>query len=53
MKVSAIAKAAEVTPDTVRFYTREGLLSPHRHPSPSLLRLYRLTTRRCPSHRLW
>lgn len=32
MKVSAIAKAAEVTPDTVRFYTREGLLSPHRNP---------------------
>ena len=28
MKVSDLAKAAEVNPDTVRFSTREGLLSP-------------------------
>lgn len=32
MKVSELAKAAEATPDTVRFYTREGLLSPTRNP---------------------
>lgn len=32
MKVSDLAKAAEVNPDTVRFYTREGLLSPTRNP---------------------
>lgn len=32
MKVSDIAKAAEVTPDTVRFYSREGLLNPQRNP---------------------
>jgi DNA-binding transcriptional MerR regulator len=27
-----MAKAAEVNPDTVRFYTREGLLNPTRNP---------------------
>ncbi|MFL1486108.1 MerR family transcriptional regulator [Marinobacter sp. LN3S78] len=32
MKVSELAKAAEVNPDTVRFYTREGLLNPTRNP---------------------
>lgn len=32
MKVSEIAQAAAVNPDTVRFYTREGLLSPRRNP---------------------
>lgn len=32
MKVSDMAKAAEVNPDTVRFYTREGLLNPTRNP---------------------
>lgn len=32
MKVMEIAKAAGVKPDTVRFYTREGLLSPARNP---------------------
>ncbi len=32
MKVSDLAKAAEVNPDTVRFYTREGLLKPTRNP---------------------
>lgn len=32
MKVSDLAKAAQVNPDTVRFYTREGLLSPTRNP---------------------
>lgn len=32
MKVSDLAKAAEVNPDTVRFYTREGLLNPTRNP---------------------
>lgn len=32
MKVSDIAKAASVNPDTVRFYTREGLLHPQRNP---------------------
>lgn len=32
MKVSELAKAAEVNPDTVRFYTREGLLNPSRNP---------------------
>lgn len=32
MKVKEIANAAGVNPDTVRFYTREGLLSPSRNP---------------------
>jgi len=32
MKVSELAKAARVKPDTVRFYTREGLLNPTRNP---------------------
>jgi len=32
VKVSEIAKAASVNPDTVRFYTREGLLHPQRNP---------------------
>lgn len=32
MKVSDIARAASVSSDTVRFYTREGLLSPQRNP---------------------
>ena len=32
MKVVDIAKAAGVKPDIVRFYTREGLLSPARNP---------------------
>jgi DNA-binding transcriptional MerR regulator len=32
MKVKDIANAAGVTPDTVRFYTRERLLNPGRNP---------------------
>lgn len=32
MKVSDLARAAGVKPDTVRFYTREGLLNPTRNP---------------------
>lgn len=32
MKVKDIAQAAGVNPDTVRFYTREGLLNPTRNP---------------------
>ncbi|MFO7530016.1 MAG: MerR family DNA-binding protein [Marinobacter sp.] len=32
MKVKEIAQAAGVNPDTVRFYTREGLLNPTRNP---------------------
>lgn len=32
MKVKEIAEAAGVNPDTVRFYTREKLLSPTRNP---------------------
>ncbi|MGM0768455.1 MAG: MerR family transcriptional regulator [Pseudomonadota bacterium] len=32
MKVIDIAKAAGVRPDTVRFYSREGLLNPARNP---------------------
>lgn len=32
MKVKEIAAAARVNPDTVRFYTREGLLNPGRNP---------------------
>jgi MerR family Zn(II)-responsive transcriptional regulator of zntA len=32
MKVKEIATAAGVSPDTVRFYTREGLLNPGRNP---------------------
>lgn len=31
--VSALAKAAGVSADTVRFYTREGLLNPQRDPA--------------------
>lgn len=32
MKVSDIARKAEVTGETVRHYVREGLLAPERHP---------------------
>jgi len=32
VKVKDLAQAAGVTPDTVRFYTREGLLRPTRNP---------------------
>lgn len=32
MKVSELARASETSPDTVRYYTREGLLSPSRDP---------------------
>ncbi|WP_165857721.1 MerR family transcriptional regulator [Marinobacter sp. JSM 1782161] len=32
MKVSEVARAAGVNPDTVRYYTREGLLQPARNP---------------------
>ncbi|NOG30614.1 MerR family transcriptional regulator [Halomonas sp. TBZ9] len=32
MKVSEIARQAEVTSETVRHYVREGLLNPERHP---------------------
>ncbi|MFY0989328.1 MerR family transcriptional regulator [Halomonas sp. C05BenzN] len=32
MKVSELASLAGVTPETVRHYTREGLLHPERHP---------------------
>ena len=32
MKVSDIARKAEVTAETVRHYVREGLLTPERHP---------------------
>src|SRR6056297_3046661 len=32
MKVKELAEAAGVNPDTVRFYTREGLLKPTRNP---------------------
>jgi len=32
VKVKDIAQAAGVKPDTVRFYTREGLLNPTRNP---------------------
>ncbi|MBW0147940.1 MerR family transcriptional regulator [Marinobacter arenosus] len=32
MKVKQLAEAAAVNPDTVRFYTREGLLNPSRNP---------------------
>ena len=32
MKVKEIAIGAGVNPDTVRFYTREGLLKPTRNP---------------------
>jgi len=33
MKVKDIARAARVTPDTVRFYSREKLLAPSRDPA--------------------
>ncbi len=33
MKVNELAKAAGTSPDTVRFYTREGLLAPSRDPA--------------------
>jgi DNA-binding transcriptional MerR regulator len=33
MKVSELARAAEVSTDTVRFYTRAGLLHPRRDPN--------------------
>lgn len=33
MKVKEIARLAEVTPDTVRFYSREGLLRPRQNPT--------------------
>ncbi|MBW4934879.1 MerR family transcriptional regulator [Marinobacter sp. F4206] len=32
MRVKQLAEAAAVNPDTVRFYTREGLLNPSRNP---------------------
>lgn len=32
MKVSELARRADVTAETVRHYVREGLLSPERHP---------------------
>ena len=32
MRVSELAKAAGVSPDTVRYYTRQGLLEPDRDP---------------------
>ncbi|PVY77596.1 DNA-binding transcriptional MerR regulator [Tamilnaduibacter salinus] len=32
MKVSELARQADVHPDTVRYYTREGLLCPDRDP---------------------
>lgn len=32
MKVSHLAQSAHVTPETVRYYTREGLLHPSRDP---------------------
>lgn len=32
MKVSELAQAGGVTAETVRHYTREGLLHPHRDP---------------------
>ena len=32
MKVKELATSAGVNPDTVRFYTREGLLKPSRNP---------------------
>lgn len=32
LKVGELAKRADVTAETVRHYTREGLLSPRRHP---------------------
>ena len=32
MKVNELAKSLAVTPDTVRFYTRNGFLSPNRNP---------------------
>jgi len=31
MKVSELAKNLQITPDTVRFYTRNGLLTPNKH----------------------
>ncbi|MEX0605733.1 MAG: MerR family transcriptional regulator [Marinobacter sp.] len=33
MRVSELARTAGVNPDTVRFYTREGLLQPGRNPA--------------------
>ncbi|WP_152205624.1 MerR family transcriptional regulator [Marinobacter changyiensis] len=33
MRVSELARNARVNPDTVRFYTREGLLQPDRNPA--------------------
>jgi len=33
MRVKDIARAAGVTPDTVRFYSREKLLAPSRDPA--------------------
>lgn len=33
MKVSEIARKADVNPETVRFYTRRGLLAPQRNPN--------------------
>lgn len=32
MQVSQLAKKADVSPDTVRFYTKEGLLRPEKNP---------------------
>ncbi|MFE8070234.1 MerR family DNA-binding protein [Marinobacteraceae bacterium S3BR75-40.1] len=33
MKVSEIARGAGVNPETVRYYSREGLLNPRRNPN--------------------
>lgn len=33
MQVSQLAKKANVSPDTVRFYTKEGLLRPEKNPA--------------------
>lgn len=32
MQVSQLAKKADVSPDTVRFYTKEGILQPQKNP---------------------
>lgn len=33
MRVNELAQQLAVTPDTVRFYTREGVLNPHKNPN--------------------
>ena len=42
MTVSELAKQSGVTPDTVRYYTRMGLLQPKRNPDNGY-RLYKIT----------